>query len=137
MAFNKIYIIRQDFYDYFGGHKVRTYQASTPIEAINIYHKESAHDFNYSDAFQTTYFPSVVYLYTPDVQRPHAREEWEWADIKYEYARSVNTLSEEEIALLFDYYLNSDDIDDVIDDDDFYVLDDDDLIFDDDDLIFN
>lgn len=134
MAFNKIYIIRQDFYDYFGGHKVRTYQASTPIEAINIYHKESAHDFNYSDAFQTTYAPSrPIYIYTPDPQRPHAREEWEWDNIQYEHARNHETLSEEEIALLFNDYLNDD-----VDDDDFYVVDGD-LLFNviDDDLIFN
>lgn len=104
MALEKKYIIRQDHYDYFGGHKTYTYVAHTPIEAFAIYRKERRHDFDYGDAFNTTYPPTkAVYIYTSDPQRYHAREKWAWEEIctaKNEKTHDDAFLSEEEVAYL-------------------------------------
>ena len=47
----KIYYYREDFYDYFGGQKIRTCEFNSAAEALKSYRKAKSHEHWYDDGW--------------------------------------------------------------------------------------
>ena len=106
------FVIKTNFYDYFGGQKVTYKSFENLLEGWNTFKKELATDFRYDDAFQeTTYYVTHNYAVMNKPQRPHARSLWAWERMceerkKKEYKDTHNGFSEEEVEFLTSLFVD-------------------------------
>jgi hypothetical protein len=77
-------IIREEYYNYFGGHKTRTEKYDNLMDGWTRFKKMRSHVFTYDDAWYRVYISLCVPVREDKPQRVHARSEWEWQNMEAE-----------------------------------------------------
>lgn len=115
----KVYLIKVEHYDYFGGQSSTYHRAYSVADALSLYRENKQYDYDYGDGWTKTYPIRHRFMYVPEIQRPHARSHYAWSDIQEANERERRykagpAFSEEELAHLFSLIPELDDEDIII-----------------------
>lgn len=103
-------IIRDEYYDYFGGQKNRIYKYSTLLEGWREYMRMKSNVFTYDDSYYRVYISLCVPTRENKPQRPHARSRDEWENMVACQEYNDNRMfDDEEIAYLLSNVFDIDD----------------------------
>ena len=79
----KVYTVRREHYDYFGGQKTEYHHFDTLLEAWAEYKDSKKYDYSYDDgSFSSTDEPFSYFKYEEDFNREHARTRSEWIELE-------------------------------------------------------